>query len=333
MLSAADHETFRRLTEGADSLVLITHAQADGDALGSELALQRYLRSTGKRCTILNNDPVDKTLAFMIPDGDDVRIWDDVDGAGAIASADLIILLDSATPHRVGRLEPHVVAAADRTLCIDHHPAEESPWAWTLADTSACATAVLVYELITDAGWQPDLAAAQALYVGIATDTGYFRFNCTDARTHRVVARLVDLGVQPAEVYEAVYEQNNLAYTRLLGHALTTMKVDADGRVATVALSRSDLQRLNAQGEDTSEITSHMLALNGVRAVALIRERPDGKIKVSLRSKGTIDVNSLAQRHGGGGHRNASGAVLDSTLAEVQQRIVDGLVELTQQPS
>lgn len=330
MLDDVAHETFRRMIDDADAILLVTHTQADGDALGSELALQRYLRSLGKRCAILNNDPVAGTLRFLVSDPADVQIWDTCDGVALLAAADLIVLLDNAATNRLGRLEPYLVKAAPTTLCIDHHPGENSPWVHTILDTGACATAVMIYELVTAAGWVPDLQVAQALYVGIATDSGFFRFNSTDARVHRIVAHLLELGVPPAVTYGELREQNTAAYTRLLGHALTTLEVRPDGQVASVKLTHVAIEALGALGEDTSEITSHLLAIAGVQAVALFRERSEGKIKVSLRSKGSIDVNRLATTHGGGGHRNASGIVIEGTLDDVASTILAGLQALPQ---
>jgi phosphoesterase RecJ-like protein len=181
----------------------------------------------------------------------------------------------------------------------------------------SCATTAVIYDLTRSCGWQPDLHAAQAIYVGLVTDTGFFRFNSTNARAHAIAAELLSMGVRPDRVYRRIYERNSPAFTRLLGHALTGLRLQADGAVATVRITKKLIDNLGAGKEDPAEITTTMLAIDGVVISALYRELPDGRIKVSLRSKGELDVHRLALEFGGGGHKNASGIVMPGELDEV----------------
>jgi phosphoesterase RecJ-like protein len=184
----------------------------------------------------------------------------------------------------------------------------------------------MVYDLVRAAGWAPDAPAAEGLYVGLATDTGFFRFNSTDARAYEVAADLVRSGVRPSEVYQAVYERNSVAYTRLLGHALADVRVEA-GTVAWVALRRDRIASLDARDVDTSEITTPLLAMDGITVALLFRELDGGRVKVSLRAKGVLDVHRLAAEFGGGGHRNASGIVMDGALDDVARAVVGRTIE------
>jgi phosphoesterase RecJ-like protein len=179
----------------------------------------------------------------------------------------------------------------------------------------------MVYELTLACGWQADRLSAEAIYVGLATDTGFFRFNSTTARGHQIAAALLGLGVSPSRAFREIYERNSLAYTRLLGHALTGVRMDPGGELAWVTIDRELVHRLDAHDVDTSEMMNVLLALDGVQIVALFRELETGKIKVSLRSKADHDVHALATEFGGGGHKNASGIVLDGGLDDVAGRV------------
>jgi phosphoesterase RecJ-like protein len=228
----------------------------------------------------------------------------------------------------LGSMERIVREVSDRVLCIDHHPSRDAPWRYTILDVEASATTAMIYELTRECGWTPDRSAAEALYLGLATDTGFFRFNSTNARSHRVAADLIDLGVEPASTYRAVYERNSVEFTRLLGHALSDLRIAAGGSLASVAITGSTIASLGADGVDTAEITTFLLAIDGVRIVALYRELRDGRVKVSLRSKGDLDVHRLAGEFGGGGHRNASGIVLDGPLERVVELVNDRATRL-----
>jgi phosphoesterase RecJ-like protein len=176
----------------------------------------------------------------------------------------------------------------------------------------------MIHELVRGAGWTPDLPAATALYVGLATDTGFFRFNSTDADAYQAAADLVREGVEPFRIYRAIYERNSEAYTRLLGHALVGLTVEPR-QLAYVAITRKTLADLDAEQVDSSEITTALLAMDGITVALLFRELDGGQVKVSLRSKGVLDVHKLAAEFGGGGHRNASGIVMAGTLDQAVQ--------------
>ncbi len=328
MIPEESHELFRQQTEKAQTLVLVTHIQPDGDALGSEVALARFLAACGKRPRIINNDPTSAVLAFIEDPDNPVEVYDSSRHDSMMADADLIVLVDNSAPDRLGRMEPVITRLASQVLCIDHHPARNAPWHFNIVDVKSCATAVMVHDLAVHNGWRPDPVAALAIYVGLATDTGFFRFNSTNAHAHEIAAALLRIGVQPAVAFRAIHERNTEAYTRLLGHALTDLQLEAGGRLVSVRIKRELLESLNAVDVDTSEITTALLAMDGVQVVLLFRELEHGKVKVSLRSKGLLNVHRLALEFGGGGHRNASGIVMPGSLADVDAIIRDRAVSL-----
>ncbi len=304
----------------------------DGDALGSQCGLARFLLAQGKQVRIVNQDPTPQLLQFLEDDGYPVETYDPETHDPVLGDSDLIVLVDNSAPDRMGRMESIMLDTAGRTLCIDHHPSRETPWSRQILDEGACATAIMIYELVRGCRWNLDSRAAEAIYVGLATDTGFFRFNSADARAYQIAAELLRLGADPAQVYRAIYERNSLAFTQLLGHALAGVRVVGGGNVACVQVTRELIEKLDAADVDTSEIMTVLLAMDGISVALLFRELPGNQVKVSLRSKGELDVHSLAGEFGGGGHRNASGIVLDGELDAVARRVTDRATALLTSP-
>ena len=327
MIGGEEHGRFRELVDRHQDIVVTTHMNPDGDALGSQLVVARYLREQGKKVRMVNADPAPETLGFL-EGAAEIPVYDAAVHKAWLAEADLVVLVDNSAPDRLGRMEDPMREVADKVLCIDHHPTRGNPWKHNILDTAACATAAIVHELVTEQGFVADDASALAMYVGIATDTGFFRFNSTTAQAHAIASRLLAAGVDPARPYQEIYEGNSEAYTRLLGHALADLRLDAGGAIASVRLTRELQERCGAVDVDSSEMTTALLAMRSVRIAVLFRDLPDGKIKVSLRSKGNVNVHSLATQFGGGGHRNASGIVLDGGMDEAVELVTGKATEL-----
>jgi bifunctional oligoribonuclease and PAP phosphatase NrnA len=328
MITDRDFAAFRSVIDQAKLYVLVTHVNPDGDAIGSEVGLGRYLLSIGSEVRIINQDETPNDLRFLEFDGPYAERYDPTRHDGLLDAADAIVLVDNSAPDRLGRMEAPVRARTAKTLCIDHHPTRGTPWARNVIDTTASATAVLIYELVRKAGGIPDRAAAEALYAGLATDTGFFRFNSASPRAFRVAAELLEAGADPTRCYREVYERNTLAYTRLLGRALASVSLDSRGTVAAAGITMGMIDACGATGVDTSEFTTPLLAIDGVRVAILFRELPGGKVKVSLRSKGELDVSLVAAEFGGGGHRNASGIVMPGRFEEIVDTVSARAVRL-----
>ena len=328
MISSESYQLFQRLCGEAQSFVLTTHINPDGDALGSQYSLARFLVARGRQVRIINRDPVPESLRFIVDPSISLECYDAARHDEALHQADRVVLVDNSAPDRLGRMEPVMRAVAERVLCIDHHPMRSAPWAETIVDEDSCATAAMIFELVSAAGWKPDPTAATAIYVGLVTDTGFFRFDSTNARAHNVAAELLRIGVRSAWAYQELYERNSVAFTRLLGHTLSGFQVSADGALAWVTIPLDLVERLQAENEDTSEIATALLAVGGVHVVALFRELARDQVKVSLRSKGDLNVHRLATEFGGGGHRNASGIVMPGSLDQVVATITERALAL-----
>ena len=328
MITPAQHGAFADVVASGRVFVLVTHVNPDGDAIGSEVGLGRFLVSRGKEVRVVNQDPTPVTLRWLEFDGPAAEAYDPARHDGLLDASDTIVLLDNSAPDRLGRMEPPALARKAKTFCIDHHPTRATPWAGNVIDTSACATAALVYELLRESGFVHDRATADALYAGLATDTGFFRFNSTSSRAFRIAAELLEAGADATRSFQEVYERNSPAYTRLLGRALSGLRLEAGGALGIVGVTRRVVEECGAEGVDTSEVTTPVLGVEGVQIALFFRELPGGKVKVSLRSKGELDVQNLASEFGGGGHRNASGIVMTGSYDEVVARISGRAAEL-----
>jgi phosphoesterase RecJ-like protein len=286
------------------------------------VALARYLRQRGVDAHFLITHSLPLSLRFLASDGE-VVLYEPASHAEFIRSCDLIFTLDNSSLSRLGPTEEDVRASRGTRICIDHHLVRSDFWQINLVDEEACATGEMVHDCIEELGGEIDGVMAEAIYVAIWTDTGGFRFPKTNAHIHRLVARLVDLGVAPHRVYGELQERQSHAAIRLLAEALLRLQFEAGGRLAWVQIPKGLLAECQAEGEDTSDILIQMLAIDGVDIALLFREESSGQTKISLRSKARYDVNALARTHGGGGHLNAAGAVVDIPLEACVGRIVD----------
>jgi phosphoesterase RecJ-like protein len=312
----------RPLLDAARTAVLATHITPDGDGIGAEICLHSYLVARGIETRILNTEPTPLRYRFL-DERNAVEVFDPKRHDAFLRQADLFFMLDNSAPSRLGPLEEATRATRAITLCIDHHNLVDPFWKVNLVDPQASATGEMVYRIVEALGGKPDFTAAQAAYVSLVTDTGYFRFGKTAPRSHRLAADLLAAGVSPPRVYEEVYERGSAALVRLGGLALAGLKLEEDGRLAWIRMTHDEVVRCGAGGEDTSDIVNELLTIDRVRLAVLFKEIDGSRVKLSFRSKGALDVNRVAQSFGGGGHTNASGAVVAGRLDEVVPRVLE----------
>lgn len=316
----------RKIQEGS-SFLLTTHVSGDGDGLGAELAMLRLLRAMGKEVKILNPDQHDRRFDFLLEEGEEIEFYDPDRHSDLIDRTDFIILLDVSTYNRLGKLGEALAAAPIKKLCIDHHhPGNDSyDEAWIRED--ACATGLMVFELLVEQGWTLTRSIAEPLYVSLVTDTGSFHYARTTPEVHRMAALLVEQGVQPQDIFEKLYEQQSLSTVRLTGEILAGMQTACDGKVAWQKISQAMLANRNGAMEEIADVVNYTIALADCEVGIQFKELEPGMTKASLRSKGRVDVAAFARTLGGGGHRHAAGIVLEEEFDKGCDIVVSALLE------
>jgi phosphoesterase RecJ-like protein len=306
-------------------VALSTHINADGDGCGSEAALARLLAQRGMSTKIVNPTPWPALFDFLL--GDDV-VDASPKGSKALAGIDVLVVLDISDVKRLGILADTVRRLEVPRLVIDHHvPSDDPAGTVLLTDTTACATGELVYDLARVLALEITPAIARGMYTAILTDTGSFRFSNTKPRCLAIAAELLALGVNPEEMYQRVYANAPLGRVRVLAEALTTLEVDPTYGLAWLSITSSAVERHGVKSEDLDGIVEHARSVAGTKMALFFRDLGHGKVKVSFRSTGDVDVNRFARRFGGGGHAKAAGAMVGGTLEEVRETVVDAARE------
>lgn len=315
--------------DSAQHVVLTTHVNADGDGTGCEAALASYLAARGKRVTVVNPTPFPALYRYLIAEPEWIADAGTPAAAAAMRNADLVVVLDTSEPSRVGRLAR---ALRERdVVVIDHHPmAEGAIPGIALHDATACATGELVYDLLCAAGleepWPPSVV--EGLYVAIVTDTGSFRFANTTPRAHLIAADLMRRGLDPEAVYRRIFANVPLRRIHLLRAALERLEVDPELPITWISIPREIGDALGVTSEDLDGIVEHARSIEGTEVALLFRELADGATKISFRSSGEIDVNALARRFGGGGHVKAAGALVPAPLERVREEVLQATREV-----
>lgn len=300
---------------------LTTHVHPDGDGIGSEVAMAHLLSHLGLDVVIANPSPTPARFAFLLEALPGVDRSDHA--VKEIRRANLVIVLDIADLSRLGQLGDAVRERGVPVACIDHHTAPGVlPPGPRLIDATAAATGELVYLLARELGQPVTRDMAHALYVAIVTDTGSFRFSNTTPRTLRVAADLLELGADPEEVYLEVYASAPPGRPRLLAEALQTLVIEDDPGIAWMTVPPGALERHGVDADDLDGVVEHGRAVRGVRLAILFRHVSGGRIKVSFRSVGPVDVAALARQFGGGGHTKASGVAIVGDLDTVQRDVL-----------
>jgi phosphoesterase RecJ-like protein len=320
-MTPADH--YRELAadlNGAGSVMLFSHIRPDGDAYGSMLGLGLSLRALGKRVRLFNRDGLNSLYRFL-PGADLIETT-----PAQLPAADLIVALDTSTEDRLGladSLRPAASVTVDWN--IDHHVSNTGYGKHQFIDPSQPATAGIITDLIAEARWPLTADIAAALYVGLMTDTGSFRYRGTGPRTFDQAALLAAKGADPAELAKHCYQSVSLPRFKLQQRALGRLQFEFGGAFTHTTLTPADFAELGARPEDTEGIVEAGLTVNGVELSAFFEFKPDDGLKVSLRSKGGINVSAFAQRFGGGGHPGAAGIGFKRDAAANSGLILDAL--------
>jgi|688.fasta_scaffold36914_2 phosphoesterase RecJ-like protein len=319
-----DWSPLRKLIAECSDILVLTHMRPDGDAVGSCVALALLLQEMGCRVKIGLDGPCPANLQFLQPQDLISSISELV-----VAEVSGIVVVDTGTWNQVGTAAPILRTPGRKIVVIDHHRTQDDLGGDRILDVTAEAAAVLVDRFYAAVERVPSPDAATALFVGLASDTGWFRHpNCVST-SFEMAARLMQAGANPSAIHEKLYSGESLARQRVKGHILSTMKVLADGRVGLFKVLQSDLARMGANAEEAlGGMVDLPRQVAGVRVAVALYEHSDGGTRASLRSDGTVDVATICATHGGGGHRPAAGCTLSVSPDRAEEILMADLVSV-----
>ena len=304
----------------AKRVLVTSHAAPDGDAIGSELGVLELIERLGGTGTVVNRDPHPASLAFL-PGLDRITVAGTLP-AGYESAFDLAVVLECPGLDRPG------LAGIDRlpVLNIDHHLANERYGVLDFVDEASPAVGEMVLAMVEAAGVAPTPAMATCLYTALVTDTGDFRYSNATPRAFAAAARLVAAGAAPHAIADGLHEHVPAQVVRLTAAVLATLELLADGRLAVISCDRAMLAATGAQREDTENLINVPRAIDGVEVAVLVKDFGGDGVRVSLRSRGAVDVQTVARRFGGGGHRNAAGCTIAMPAAAARAALLAALI-------
>ena len=302
-----DFEKLKDIVLNNSSFLLTTHVNPDADAIGSEVAFYYILKKLGKKAFIINHSSTPYNLEFFNKENI-IQRFDEEVHKNIFNDVDVLVALDFNRADRTVRMENGFRESKKLKICIDHHQDAENFVDESFIDTNYCATGHIIFDFIKRTNIVDlDYEIAEPIYAAIMTDTGSFRFDRTTSGVHKIIAELLDAGVNPEDVYDRLYDQSKFSKIKLLGRALESIKLESDHKIGYMTLTQKDFSDFNAVESDTENFVNYNLSIENVVLGILFIELNNG-FKVSFRSKGDINVNKLALEFGGGGHNNASGA-------------------------
>jgi bifunctional oligoribonuclease and PAP phosphatase NrnA len=322
---------FEKILKGPGRVLIVSHENPDGDAVGSALALYILLKNLGKDVSVWLPGRFPEYYRWMNSSGEICFYTDNTSRLQeTVKNADVLIAVDISSLSRTGRMFESLAPFEGKKVLIDHHiDPDTSGFDLVFSDVTVSSTSELVFHLLR---WMDmlsciNLAMAEALYTGIMTDTGSFSFNCNSPETYEVTGHLIRCGVVADRVHKLVYDNNSENRIRLLGYSLHKLKVLPDYHTAFIALDKDELAANKSQVGDTEGIVNFALSIRGIVLAAFFSIR-DGEVKISFRSKGSFSVNEFARKHfKGGGHRNAAGGSFSGSLADAVALFVSILPE------
>ncbi len=323
MIKKDDLQQAVELIDKSGRILVTTHTKPDGDALGCLVAICDVLRTIGKKVKPLLLSPVPDWYRFLLTEkvpvlGEDIQLED-----LKADEFDLIIILDTNSPGQLPKFKDYLKQNDKPVLVIDHHRTSDGLGAVELIEADAAATALVVLELFKCANWEITEKIAEALFIAVATDTGWFQFNNADGRVFSACAKLIDIGVKPTVLYHKLYENFSQSRFMLMIAMLNTFELHLNDRFATMYITRHDFEQTGATYADSENLINECRRINTVDTTALFIELDDGRIRCSLRSKGALDVGEIAAVFGGGGHKMAAGTFVPGPMENAQRLILE----------
>jgi phosphoesterase RecJ-like protein len=326
MINGAVFQKAIELIKKSERILLTTHIRPDGDACGCMVALGETLTALGKNVKMLLLSELPGWYEFLFEQTPEIFSSPFLLSQES-RGADLIIIVDTASYSQLPGFDKYLKQSEGEVLVVDHHATSDDIGGIKLIDSSAAAAALIVFDLLQYAGWPITKKTAEALFVAVSTDTGWFQFDNTDSRTFKVCHELINAGAKPAKIHKDLYQNFSPQRFRLMVTMLNTLKLHLEGRFAMQHLSRADFERTGTKYSDTENLIDECRRISNVEAAALFVEMADGQVKVSLRSRGAVNVCKIAEKFGGGGHKMAAGAHLPGPLDNAKKLVLDAVAE------
>jgi len=324
-LTTNDFQKAVELINKSTSVLLTTHTKGDGDAAGCCVAISETLSTLGKKTQILFLSPLPDWYGFLFDKPVPVLGKDLSKDQLSQNKFDLIIVVDTNSNSQLPGFEEYLAKTNAPVLVIDHHATSDGLGDVEIVDSTAAAASSVVLDLFRFAHWPITPKIAQALFVGVATDTGWFHFNNTTSRCLRDCADLIDAGANPADIYRLIYQTFTPQRFNLMTAMQDTLELHFDGRYASQFITLQDFKTTGAKYEDTENLIDQCQRIGSVVVAALFVELKDGRIRCSLRSRGAVDVCKIARQFDGGGHTAAAGAYLPGPLVNAKKLILDAV--------
>jgi phosphoesterase RecJ-like protein len=303
----------------SDEIFIASHVNPDGDNIGSIIALGLALKKLKKNVRVIKTDEIPTDYLFL-PFIDIIQPYEASD-------IDLLIVLDCGDIDRLGKYKS-LLNKAKTIINIDHHISNTKFGTLNIVDDKAAATGELIYDLLKNMSIEIDKDIATCLYAAISTDTGSFMYDSVTSRTHKIIASLIETGIDKSNINIKLYQSRSIERTNLFIKSFSTLKTYHNNRIAVVKVTQSMLNKSNAKMEDTEGIISFIRDIDTVEVACLLKEYKENEIKVSLRSKRTVDVSKICSKFNGGGHIRAAGCTIYDNIFNAENKIVEKIIDM-----
>lgn len=304
-------------------IVLSTHQNPDGDGLGSASAMYHYIKSLEKDCKIIHISDFPNQYDFL-NQNNIIETYFESDHDEWMQTSDLALIFDIGDYHRLGILGDILNKNNIYTVNIDHHPdLNDGRFNDNYINIDAAATGEMVYDFLIDNNINLNQLMAQGIYTAVMTDTGSFRHNNTNQKSHKIAMDCIDYGVDNSKIYQSIYENRSKAQVSLLAKVIDNLRYDSDGQIASFIISREMIESSGAIPQDIDGFTDFVRTIKGVEISIMIYESDSNRCRINFRSKGKYKINDVAKSFGGGGHKFAAGAIADGTSEIILQQVID----------
>jgi len=304
-------------------IVLSTHQNPDGDGLGSASAMYHYIKSLEKDCKIIHISDFPNQYDFL-NQNNIIETYNEIDHDEWMLTADLALIFDIGDYGRLGVLGNKLSNNNIYTINIDHHPNQnDGRFNDNYVNIDAAATGEMVYDFLIDNNINLNELLAQGIYTAVMTDTGSFRHNNTNQKSHKIAMDCIDYGVDNSKIYQSIYENRSKAQVALLAKVIDNIKYHSNGQIASFIVSREMVESSSAIPQDIDGFTDFVRTIKGVEISIMVYESDSNRCRINFRSKGKYRINDIAKSFGGGGHKFAAGAMADGASEIVLQQVVD----------